>query len=150
MLEPSPPAIDSAPWYADDPVARGDVPAGRQVVSPVGTGDLRWDQLIRDDTELAGWCAERWLGAYRRLPEVPPELVATRLALHALAERVISPARRSPFKRSFAFGGSGRSTPQRPGWPISKISGSSICKARLPVTVARATAVSGETPPARP
>lgn len=94
MLEPSPPAIDSAPWYADDPVARGEVPAGRQVVSPVGTGDLRWDALARDDPELAVWCADRWLGAYRRLPAVPGELVPTRLALHALAERVISPARR--------------------------------------------------------
>src|SRR5690242_15622728 len=29
VLEPSPPAVNSAPWYADDPVARGDVPAGR-------------------------------------------------------------------------------------------------------------------------
>ena len=94
VLEPSPPAVDSAPWYADDPVARGDVPAGRQVVSPVGTGDVRWDALARDDAELAEWCAERWLAAYRRLPEVPRQLVATRLALHALAERVVSPARR--------------------------------------------------------
>jgi hypothetical protein len=94
VLEPSPPAVDSAPWYADDPVARGAVPAGRQVVSPVGTGDLHWDELARDDAELAEWCADRWLGAYRRLPEVPGRLVPTRLALHALAERVISPARR--------------------------------------------------------
>jgi hypothetical protein len=94
VLEPSPPAVDSGPWYADDPVARGDVPDGRQVVSPVGTGDLTWDSLARDDRELAAWCADRWLGAYRRLPEVPPKLVPTRVALHALAERVISPARR--------------------------------------------------------
>jgi hypothetical protein len=94
VLEPSPPAVDSAPWYADDPVARGEVPAGRQVVSPVGTGDLRWEALARDDAELAEWCADRWLGAYRRLPDVPGKLVPTRLALHALAERVISPARR--------------------------------------------------------
>jgi hypothetical protein len=89
VLEPSPPAVDNAPWYADDPVARGAVPAGRQVVSPVGTGDLHWDALARDDAELAEWCADRWLGAYRRLPEVPGRLVPTRLALHALAERVI-------------------------------------------------------------
>jgi hypothetical protein len=94
VLEPSPPAVESAPWYADDPVARGEVPTGRQVVSPVGTGDLRWDALARNDAELAEWCADRWLGAYRRLPEVPGQLVPTRLALHALAERVISPARR--------------------------------------------------------
>ncbi|MGZ4230177.1 MAG: hypothetical protein ACXVVQ_01970 [Solirubrobacteraceae bacterium] len=94
VLEPSPPAVNSAPWYADDPVARGDVPSGRQVVSPVGTGDVSWDSLARDDRELASWCADRWLGAYRRLPEVPGRLAPTRVALHALAERVISPARR--------------------------------------------------------
>jgi hypothetical protein len=94
VLEPSPPAVDRAPWYADDPVARGDVPDGRQVVSPVGTGELTWDSLARDDAELGAWCADRWLGAYHRLPEVPARLVPTRVALHALAERVISPARR--------------------------------------------------------
>ncbi|MGZ4329006.1 MAG: hypothetical protein ACXVXL_13375 [Solirubrobacteraceae bacterium] len=94
VLEPSPPAVDSAPWYADDPVARSDVPAGRQVVSPVGTGDMRWHALAADDAGLAEWCADRWLAAYRRLPELPGRLVPTRLALHALAERVISPARR--------------------------------------------------------
>src|SRR2546421_700764 len=49
VLEPSPPAVDEAPWFADDPVARGEVPEGRQVVSPVATGDLRWDNLARDD-----------------------------------------------------------------------------------------------------
>jgi hypothetical protein len=45
VLEPSPPAVTDDPWLADDPAARGDVPAGRSVVSPVGTGDLRWDDL---------------------------------------------------------------------------------------------------------
>ena len=39
VLEPSPPAVGDGPWFADDPVARGEVPAGHSVVSPVGTGD---------------------------------------------------------------------------------------------------------------
>jgi hypothetical protein len=93
VLEPSPPAAHEPPWFADDPVARGDVPAGRAVVSPVLTGDVLWDDLAAGDAELAAWCAERWLGAYRRLQELPPAYAATRDALHELAERVVSPAR---------------------------------------------------------
>ena len=94
VLEPSPPAVADGPWFADDPVARGDVSAGRSVVSPVGTGDLRWDDLASTDSELAEWCADRWLGGYRRLGPAPPRLVPTRLALHRVAEQVVSPARR--------------------------------------------------------
>ncbi len=93
VLEPSPPAVTEGPWFADDPVARSDVPAGRQLVSPVSTGDLTWDELAEQDAELAAWCAERWLGAYRRLAAAPTTLVETRLALHALTEHVLSPAR---------------------------------------------------------
>lgn len=94
VLEPSPPAVTDEPWFADDPVARGEVPAGRSVVSPVGTGDLSWEDLASADPDLAEWCADRWLGAYRRLEPVPVKLVRTRVALHRLAEQVISPARR--------------------------------------------------------
>jgi hypothetical protein len=93
VLEPSPPAVSDPPWFADDPTARDDVPDGRTLVSPVSTGDVLWDDLARDDPELAAWCADRWLGAYRRLGEPPPALVDTRLALHRLAEDVMSPAR---------------------------------------------------------
>jgi hypothetical protein len=94
VLEPSPPAVASGPWFADDPAARGEVPAGRTVVSPVGTGDLRWDDLASTDPKLAEWCADRWLGAYRRLGPAPAKLVPTRISLHRLAEQVVSPARR--------------------------------------------------------
>lgn len=95
VLEPSPPAVSEPPWFADDPVARGDVVPGRLVVSPVGTGDLRWQQLAEGDSDegLRRFCIERWLGPYARLPAAPANLVATRLALHRLAERVISSAR---------------------------------------------------------
>jgi hypothetical protein len=94
VLEPSPPADQTEPWFADDPVARGEVTPGRIVVSPVGTGDVRWEELAGSDPQLGAWCADRWLGPYRRLGQVPRALVPTRLALHRLAERVISPARR--------------------------------------------------------
>jgi hypothetical protein len=94
VLEPSPPAVTGGPWFADDPVARGEAPGGRTIVSPVGTGDLRWTDLASSDPGLAEWCAERWLGAYRRLSPAPPTLVPTRIALHRVAEQILSPARR--------------------------------------------------------
>jgi hypothetical protein len=94
VLEPSPPAVSSPPWFADDPVDRGEVAAGVRVVSPVSSGDLSWVSLAEGDAELARWCEERWLGPFRRLGPTPPSLAATRVALHRLAEHVISPARR--------------------------------------------------------
>ena len=93
VLEPSPPAVDDSLWFADDPVARGTVPEGRQVVSPVPTGDVLWSDLAHEDAELQVWCAERWLAAYPRLETTPEHLVATREALHLLATEVVSPAR---------------------------------------------------------
>jgi hypothetical protein len=93
VLEPSPPAVNDEPWFADDPVAVDDVPEGRQLVSPVTNGDLLWRELADADPSLADWCAERWLGPYKRLGPAPSELAVTRTALHRVAERVISPTR---------------------------------------------------------
>ena len=92
VLEPSPPALDG---NLDDPAARGDVPAGRELVSPVSDGELTWDELAREDGELAKWCSARWLGAWRRLPPVPATLAETRDALHQIAAQVLSPARQA-------------------------------------------------------
>lgn len=93
VLEPSPPSVKTAPWFADDPVARGETQAGLPIVSPVGTGDLTWQDLVAEDAELAPWAAERWLAAYTPLTAPPERLAATRVALHRLAEHVISPTR---------------------------------------------------------
>lgn len=93
VLEPSPPAIDAPPWFADDPVAVDEPAAGRRVVSPVPTGDVLWDELAAADPRLASWCAERWLGALRRLRPLPPRYEQTRDRLHELAAQVVSPAR---------------------------------------------------------
>jgi hypothetical protein len=95
VLEPSPPPVAEPPWFADDPVARGDGPAGRTVVSPVATGDLTWDDLCSDDPSLRDWCAARWLAARPRLgmPTDRGALGTTRRAWHALAEHVLAPAR---------------------------------------------------------
>lgn len=97
VLEPSPPAVPREP-FSDDPTARRDVPPGRTLVAPIETGvdgDLTWDALARDDPELAGWCAERALGAWAPPPALPAAdtLADTRLSLHALAEHVLCAAR---------------------------------------------------------
>jgi hypothetical protein len=93
VLEPSPPAVDRPPWFGDDPTGRDPVPAGRKVVSPVTTGDLLWDELARREPDLAPFCAERWLGAYRALEAPPAGFDDTRMALHRVAEHVVAPTR---------------------------------------------------------
>jgi hypothetical protein len=62
---------------------------------PLGGDATTWDDLVRTEPELATWCADRWLGACRRL-EPPADglaLVRTRNAWHVLAEHVVAPAR---------------------------------------------------------
>jgi hypothetical protein len=93
VLEPSPPASTEPPAFADDPVARGDVQSGLAVVAPVATGDVLWAGLARQDPSLAAWCADRWLGPFRRFGPVPDGLPATRAAWQAVAEWVVAPAR---------------------------------------------------------
>lgn len=95
VLEPSPPALTDPPAFADDPVARGDGASGQTIVAPFATGDVTWARLARDDGDLAYWCADRWLGPYRRLPPAPAGLVETRASWHAVAEWVVAPARHS-------------------------------------------------------
>jgi hypothetical protein len=93
VLEPSPPSVTEPP-YADDPVDPGEVPEGRELVSPVhNRGDLTWDEIAAQDPELAPWCADRWLGAWKRLEPLPASFVETRVALHQIAEAVVAPAR---------------------------------------------------------
>jgi hypothetical protein len=112
VLVPSPPSVNEPPWFADDPIGRDDPPGGVPRVSPVSGADLRWEDLIAESPGLAGWCSERWLGAYRRLEAVPAPLAATRDALHSLAEHVISPARaRANGKIGLRFTDNGFGTP---------------------------------------
>ncbi|MGA8219239.1 MAG: hypothetical protein WB771_11790 [Solirubrobacterales bacterium] len=93
VLEPSPPAVTEPP-YADDPIHPGEVPEGRRLVSPVhNRGDLTWDEIATEEPELVPWCAERWLGAWKRLEPLPAKFAETRVALHRVAEGVVAPAR---------------------------------------------------------
>jgi len=111
VLEPSPPAVTEDPW-TDDPVEPGEVPEGRDLVSPVhNRGDLTWDEITRQEPDLAPWCAERWLGAWKRLEPVPASFAETRDALHMVAEAVVSPARQPPSEISLRYTRGGFGTP---------------------------------------
>jgi hypothetical protein len=89
VLEPSPPAVPDPPHFADDPVAGGQV----KPVAPPG-GGLTWADVCDEagDPDLRAWCEDRWL-VRGPLQPLPPGYDATRVALHALAERVVAPAR---------------------------------------------------------
>ncbi len=90
VLEPSPPAVTTPPWFADDPLAG---PYGIKLVTPVAGLGRSWDDLAGERPEVAEFCADRWLGAWRRLAPLPRAFVGTRRSLHALAEHVVAPAR---------------------------------------------------------
>ena len=86
VLEPSPPAAVEAPFFADDPVAGGEV-------APVARPGARtWAELCDGDPELTAWCEDRWL-VRRALAPLPDGFVTTRLTLHAVAEHVLAPCR---------------------------------------------------------
>ena len=111
VLEPSPPAVGEPP-FADDPVDPGEVPEGRKLVSPVhNRGDLTWDEITQQEPELAPWCAERWLGAWKRLEPLPASFAETRVALHKVAEAVVAPARQPPNEIALRYTRGGFGTP---------------------------------------
>jgi hypothetical protein len=111
VLEPSPPAV-GPPDYTDDPVEPGEVPEGRELVSPVhNRGDLTWDEIALEEPDLAPWCAERWLGAWKRLEPLPGTFAETRIALHQVAEGVVAPARQPANEISLRYTRGGFGTP---------------------------------------
>src|SRR3954470_5534223 len=111
VLEPSPPAVTEHP-YTDDPVEPGEVPEGRDLVSPVhNRGDLTWDEITQQEPDLAPWCAERWLGAWKRLEALPPTFGETRAALHKVAEAVVAPARKPENEIALRYTRGGFGTP---------------------------------------
>ena len=111
VLEPSPPAVGEPP-YADDPVHPGEVPEGRELVSPVhNRGDLTWNEIAAEEPELAPWCADRWLGAWKRLEPLPDSFAETRVALHKVAEAVVAPARMPASEIALRYTRGGFGTP---------------------------------------
>ena len=92
VLEPSPPAVAEGPFWADDPADPG--PGGADpVVAPHCGGDLNWDNLIATRPDLADFAADRWLGARRRLPHLPPDCPSALFDFHRLAYSVVAEAR---------------------------------------------------------
>jgi hypothetical protein len=110
VLEPSPPAVTEPPW-TDDPVNEGEVYDGRLVVSPIPNGDLTWDVVAAEQPEIADWCAERWLGAYKRLEPLPSSFAVTRAVLHEVAIAVVAPARKPENEISLRYTRGGFGTP---------------------------------------
>lgn len=51
------------------------------------------DEIAKQEPELAPWCADRWLGAWKELEPLPASFAETRVALHKVAEAVVAPAR---------------------------------------------------------
>ncbi|HVM03052.1 MAG TPA: hypothetical protein VM263_10320 [Acidimicrobiales bacterium] len=88
VLEPSPPAVGVPPWFADDPVAGGDV------VPLERPGTRSWAAVCDDegDDDLLSFCEDRWL-VRPSLRPLPASFAETRRSLHVLAEHVVAPCR---------------------------------------------------------
>ena len=96
VLEPSPPAVLSGPWFADDPAAVGDADRERvKVVTPTSAGDLRWADLAAADETVAAFCRPRWLADHKPMSPVPDHYPVRRDDLHRLAYGVVSNARKA-------------------------------------------------------
>lgn len=111
VLEPSPPSNDDPGWYADDPTDPSGE-SGAVVVSPTSDGDVTWDEFVVDRPHLAGFAADHWLGARRRLRRLSDTFETTRRSLHRLAFFVMAPARyRATGKLGLRFTALGFGTP---------------------------------------
>lgn len=96
VLEPSPPAVQIGPWYADDPAAVGDDgQTTARVVAPTSAGDLRWSDLATADETVAAFCRPRWLANHKPLSTVPDHYPVRRDDLHRLAYGVVSNTRKA-------------------------------------------------------
>ena len=96
VLEPSPPAVATAPWFADDPTDVGsDEQQAARVVTPTSAGDLHWADLAGADGTVAAFCQPRWLANYLPLSAVPDHYPVRRDDLHRLAFGVVSNTRKA-------------------------------------------------------
>ena len=93
VLEPSPPAVNSGEYRADDPTSLDDRDPKLQVVTPTTAGDVTWDELSRQHERLLEFVSSHWLGAWPRLTALSSAYTSTVNALGQLAFFVIAPAR---------------------------------------------------------
>jgi hypothetical protein len=91
VLEPSPPAVDQAPFFADDPAAID----GTALVGPTSAAPMPWSVLVADKPELASFCRANWLIDDGELPSIPERYVDGRRDAHRLAYSVVAEARRA-------------------------------------------------------
>jgi hypothetical protein len=91
VLEPSAPSNTDPDWYADDPTDPGD--ATGTIVTPVRGEGTTWNDLVADHPDLAPFASDHWLGAYRRLEELPAGFATGRDALHQLSFFAVAPKR---------------------------------------------------------
>lgn len=107
VLEPSPPAVGVAPYFADDPATPGsgrpgdhagrrdpDLPGGVQAVTATSAGDVTWQHLAGEAGDLADFARDRWLGPWRRLGALPDDYLPRLADAHRLAYAVVAEARR--------------------------------------------------------
>lgn len=107
VLEPSPPAVQDEPWFADDPTAVDD---GEDVVMPTSAGTTTWDDLAATDPDVAAYASDHWLGAHAPLAPLPADYVPAREDYHRLAYGVLSNARKAAngkFGLRYTHGGFG-------------------------------------------
>lgn len=97
VLEPSPPAERTPPYFASDPLGEAHKPhssGDTPVLTPEGLGvGVSWDSWVGEHPEHSDWAARRWLTSDRRLVAAPSALDDTRRSLHRLAAYVIAPTR---------------------------------------------------------
>lgn len=94
VLEPSRPAINAEPFFADDPAAVGTDDDSRTIVSPTSAGPRTWSSVIDERPDLSEWAAERWLTRGRKLPALPADYVAAREGFHRVGYALVAEARR--------------------------------------------------------
>lgn len=91
VLEPSPPAIDEAPFFADDPAA---VNGTAGPVGPTSAAATSWSMMVAQKPEIAPFCREHWLIDDGTFPALPKNYVEGRSEAHRLAYSVVAEARR--------------------------------------------------------
>ena len=156
VLEPSPGAELEPPYFAEDPLAGGDlVPVDR-------AGASSWRDLCdkEGDDALARFCHERWLGPWPALKSLPDGFGSARSDLHAVAQYILAPLRhaangkiglrwsRGGFGTPF-FTDAGRERQLRIAGPSLVLEASGEAKAQPLGTLAEVAAFAGVGPDAR-
>ena len=91
VLEPSPPANTDPEWYADDPTDPGET--DESIVTPIDGEGVSWDAVAEDQSKVATYATDHWLGKLRRLEPVPEGFETTRQALHQIGFFAVAPKR---------------------------------------------------------